>query len=88
MGRIVRNLLSVCVRRRMLIPRSRSAECLSAAENPTAEDLVPVNDGNQDRVTLVVPKTAAMTQVSTAEFFLSRYQWSFMKSFMTINLLT
>ena len=69
MGRIVRNLLSVCVRRRMLIPRSRSAECLSAAENPTAEDLVPVNDGNQDRVTLVVPKTAAMTQVSTAEFF-------------------
>jgi len=53
----------------MLIPRSRSAECLSAAENPTAEDLVPVNDVNQDRVTLVVPKTAAMTQVSTAEFF-------------------
>ena len=43
MGRIVRNLLSVCVRRRMLIPRSRSAECLSAAENPTAEDLVPQN---------------------------------------------
>ena len=45
MGRIVRNLLSVCVRRRMLIPRSRSAECLSAAENPTAEDLVPASLG-------------------------------------------
>ncbi|KAG2535593.1 hypothetical protein PVAP13_9NG024538 [Panicum virgatum] len=29
----------------MLIPRSRSAECLSAAENPMAEDLVPASLG-------------------------------------------